>query len=285
MTDVGRGYVPALVVALLLAGCMGQPSNETPPVTPTTEEPSPQERRLTWANASEAIIRPGVDISDGSCTANFIFRSPSNDTVYIGTAAHCFDNAGPNNDTSTELNETVILAAGEAEGRLAFMGARYPDLTENRSRDFALVQIFPQYHDVVYPGMYAYDGPTGIADDVAVGDTVWTFGNSTFRDDVDGLDARDGTITDARWGDGHVRAMFRPPSLPGDSGSPVVTSDGRAVGTLVTFDFFHLTVPRNDDLPSAGSNGIGWLPWSLKHVRDTSDLEPILVTAPEGSNS
>lgn len=272
-----------LVAAASFAGCLGQTTDNggLAPETNTTAPPS--DRNLTWASPREATVRPGVDIADGGCTANFIFRSSDNRSVYIGTAAHCFN--GPNNESRTGLNETVMIAGGQAKGRLSFVGYRptgpygsgQPD---NASHDFALVEVAASDRQDIYPGMYAYGGPTGLASDVAVGDTVRTFGNSTFRDDADGLDGRNGTVTDARLqDDGEVRALFRPPSVPGDSGSPVVTADGRAVGTLITGDVFYVPSPPWDDaLPSTGTNGIAWLPWSLEHVRETSNLEPILVT-------
>lgn len=284
-----RWSATVLAATLVLAGCvapqLGEPGNpseaETPPEDRghTGTEASP----IRWADVDQAVIRPGVEIADRRCTANFVFRSPDNASIYIGSAAHCFDS--PFNETNYEINDTVSIAGGRADGRLAWMGDRGPNWSDNESLDFALVEIASEHIDETHPGMMGYGGPSGLASSIAVGDTVRTYGNSTFRYGTERLNARNGTVTDARWEDGDVRALFRPPSVPGDSGSPVVTASGQAVGTLTTGDVLHTPVPPGtDDLPSAGTNGIGWLPWSLKHVRETSDLEPILVTAPGGGD-
>lgn len=274
-----RWAVLALVLTASTAGCIGQTQTPGDPASETVASDATRNRSLSWAEASEAVVRPGVNIA-GGCTANFIFRSPDNRSLYIGTAAHCFN--GPTNETTTELNETVAIAGGRAEGRLAFVGYRQGGPADNASHDFALVEVAAEDRGSVYPGMYGYDGPRGFAEGVTVGDTVRTFGNSSLRDGADGLDARNGTVTDSRrQGDGTVRAIFRPPSIPGDSGSPVITASGDAIGTLVTINGWYIPIPPSDDqIPSVASNGIGWLPWSLEHVRETSDLEPILVTVP-----
>src|SRR5688500_20394936 len=70
-----------------------------------------------WPPLVDAPIRPGVRITPwgpageilglGGCTANFIFASPDNRTLYIGTAGHCAKNMA--NGTATPVAEGAAM--------------------------------------------------------------------------------------------------------------------------------------------------------------------------------
>lgn len=268
-----------VAVAMVVAGCAAQqpvndPGSHGHDVSETNE-------RLAWPNASDAVVRPGVRITaDDGCTAGFVFRSRDSQSVYVSTAAHCFER-GWRNGSGTSVNDTVPIAGGRAEGRLAFLGEQGPDRSQrgpNASRDIALVEVLPEYQDTVHPQVLGHAGPTGMVETIVVGDPVTTYGNSTLRGDVERFDAREGEVTEGDHTDGEVRASFDPPSIPGDSGSPVMTADGAAIGTLVT-------IGGQTGSSSLVDNGVGWLPWSLKYVRETSHLDPVLATVDEGSAS
>lgn len=197
-----------------------------------------------WPPVDEAAVRPGSKIVGGSCTASFVFSTPDNRSLYVGTNSHCVDNR--------TIGETVEIANGRARGALAYCAWGAMDGTDtctdredlrsdptsldpsrepgDLKHDFALVRIEPAFRDEVHPAMREFGGPTGLAGPPSVGDPVLTYGNSGARDASDELKPREGFVreADAWW----TRAHFVVPPVPGDSGSPVTTGDGRALGTI-----------------------------------------------------
>lgn len=200
-----------------------------------------------WPPVDEAALRPGAKVVDASCTANFVFSTPDNSSLYVGTNSHCVDNR--------TIGETVTLANGQARGTLAYCAWGAIDGTEtctdrddllsdptraidrepgDLKNDFALVEVDPAYRDEVHPSMRIYGGPTGLAGPPQPGDVVLTYGNSPARDASDELKPREGIVREAN--DWRTHAHFLLAAVPGDSGSPVLTADGRALGTVNTLD-------------------------------------------------
>lgn len=188
-----------------------------------------------WPDAEAAIIRPGIRVLGQICTGNFIFSDASNSTLYIGTAAHCVN--------TTDVGERVDIAQGEAWGRVAFDGfkalesAESPPCPDPIHLDFGLIEIPEEFHDLVHPAVKAWGGPTDLRDRARSGEHLLQYGNSILRAGV--ANAQEG------WALGNARCGTEavvPGSIDGDSGSPVLTSDGQALGVHVRKHGFITTV-------------------------------------------
>src|SRR5688572_554190 len=88
------------------SGPPGSGGNETPPPPQTEQKP--------WPNLASATIRPGVQVSSsaGQCTSNFLFRSPDNATLYLGTASHCVD--------GLKVGDNVQIDGASKPGKVAY---------------------------------------------------------------------------------------------------------------------------------------------------------------------
>src|SRR6185503_9511027 len=127
-----------------------------------------------WAALGVATIRPGASIDDGSCTANFVFTSLDNSTVYLGTAAHCFSDDGNTQTDGCAANVQPLGTTRDIQGTThaavlvysswvamqANPGASAPCL----GNDFALMQLDPEDAAKVNPAMQSFGGPTGLAE-------------------------------------------------------------------------------------------------------------------------
>lgn len=179
-----------------------------------------------WPDADAAIIRPGIRVLGQICTGNFIFSDASNSTLYIGTAAHCVN--------TTHVGERVDLAKGQAWGWVAFDGfkafesAASPPCPDPIHLDFGLIEIPEEFRDLVHPAVKAWGGPTDLRDRARSGEHLLQYGNSVLRAGVQ--NAQEG------WALGNARCGTEaevPGSINGDSGAPVLTSDGQALGVHV----------------------------------------------------
>lgn len=204
-----------------------------------------------WPSPSDAPIRPGVKVHipvDGGtvqCTAAFVLSSPDNRTLYLSLASHCV--------SGRSIGDTVDVPGVGTVGEIAYCSWGTIEDTDtcpegdgpdggliSHANDFALVEIRPARRGQVHPAMLGFGGPTGMADpgSVGAGDRVMTYGNSGLRDGSGTAPEPAGSALDAREGvvyrsDGMTTVVyFAPPSISGDSGSPVVTADGRALGVL-----------------------------------------------------
>lgn len=237
----------------------GDAGNET---RNRTEDP--REEQPPWPDPGEADVRPGVSIAAGTCTANFVFASPDNSTLYVGTAAHCFPDPEP--------GQRVSIADGAAAGTLAYHSTRTMDRVDESNEaarafnDFALVAVDDGFRGTVHPAVRSFGGPTGLAPGAEVGDRVLTVGDTNLREGADAADPREGYVTgSSNW---HVDVYLSPPSVPGDSGSPVLTADGRALGNLVTIEI----------LPGAGSNDATKIGRAVEYMEAHGGPEVEIVT-------
>lgn len=219
-----------------------------------------------WPEPEEASVRPGAKVAAGMgiCTANFLFSTPDNASLFLGTASHC--------TIGRDLGDPVQLAGGATEGALVYcsQGAARDVLTcpwAAGSDDFALIEIPEEARDEVHPKMLGWGGPTGIADP-SPGDRMYTYENVT-HGDRGVWDPMAGAVVQS--GDQETRGYFLPrPPQGGDSGSPVVAGDGTAIGTLWGFAF----VP-----PYAGA--ISNLDNSLENLEEHTGRQVELATWPE----
>ncbi len=204
----------------------------------------------TWAPAETATIHPGVQTTtgDGQCTANFVFTS--GDNAYLGQAAHCAGTgSGVNADgcesPSLPLGTPVRVEGATRPGVLAYsswitmqqLGEDDPDACE--FNDFALVRLDPADVGRVNPSVPVLGGPVGLGSS-SVGQQVYSYGRSRLLLGLGALAPMSGLrLTSSGGGWVHTVLTLRP-GLPGDSGSGVLDSRGRAVGVLTTLSLLPL---------------------------------------------
>ena len=173
-------------------------------------------------------VRPGalVETDKGVCSFNFLFRGADGQR-YIGTAGHCI------------LGESAV--GGENVGERTWAPGAGPvarDSEGNRigefayavledPKDFALIRL-----DATAPAsaqMCHFGGPTGThADRPSTLTLLHHYGNGLLVGDV--LPARSALALGMPNPD-HVLATGA--VVPGDSGSGIISADGRAVGVVV----------------------------------------------------
>jgi hypothetical protein len=163
------------------------------------------------------------------CTANFLFHG-SDGNRYLGTAGHC---SGASEGTATvyppghgRFADNASATGMPRIGEYAYVV--YTSMNDlSRIRDFALIRLNPNV--AAMASVCYFGGPTGIATGVIQRPfVVHHVGNGIGFGLV--LRARSGVatrVTDPNWG------AFLGLGIPGDSGSPVLYEDGRALGVLV----------------------------------------------------
>ncbi|MGH3773383.1 MAG: serine protease [Pseudonocardiaceae bacterium] len=231
------------------------------PATAAAESPG-------WAPAAQATIHPGVmtTTAGGGCTANFIFSNATD--VFIGQAAHCAGTGAPTETSgctsaTKPLGTPVTIAGASKPGTLVYSSwitmAKRGEKDANTCdfNDLALVKIDPADRGKVNPSVPFFGGPTGISTSpTTFGDGVLTYGNSPLRAGVAALSPKKGiSLGDEGAGWSHI-CYTATPGVPGDSGSAVLTKDGKALGVLTS-----LAVA-----PLAGSNGVGDLSRELNYL-------------------
>lgn len=199
---------------------------------------------LSWAPAATATVHPGVQTvtNGGQCTANFVFTDGTN--VYIGQAAHC-SSTGAQTDTngcstaSLPLGTPVDIQGASRPGTLAYnswltmqqRGETDPDICQYN--DLALVKVDPADVGKVNPSVPVWGGPQGVnTTGTAAGDLVYTYGNSSLRLGLTALSPTYG-VSQGDAGNGWSHQIVTP-RIPGDSGSPFLDANGRALGVLST---------------------------------------------------
>jgi hypothetical protein len=250
-----------------------------------------------WAPAGSATIKPGnMTFTDGAqCTSNFIFQDASN--VYIGQAAHCSGTGGATetdgcDSGSLPIGTPVEVTGASRPGTMVYNSwlEMQADAESNPDtcayNDFALVRLDPVDVGKVNPSVPGFGGPTGLGPSSAMlGDTVYSYGNSSLRGGVTKLSPKQGIVVQSE-GNGWSRTVYTAtPGIPGDSGSGFMSGSGAAIGVLSTLQV----------LPIAGSNGVGDLRKELAYmhahssftganlVNGTEPFKPDLVGAILGS--
>jgi hypothetical protein len=217
-------------------------------------------------------VRPGAIVQSeaGQCTFNFLFTG-SDGRRYIGTAGHCILGESPIGGDVGESSwapgdgPVATDAAGARIGEFAYAILQDP-------KDFALVRLDP---GVAASGqMCHFGGPTGINSDLTA-DTVVLhhYGNGVAIGTV--LPARTGVALGMPDPD-HVFAQAV--ALPGDSGSGVISDDGRAVGVLVTVGVHTASIGTGG--VDAGIVGITRLAPQVARASAVLGIGVTLVTAP-----
>jgi hypothetical protein len=217
-------------------------------------------------------VRPGgrLQTDIGLCTYNFLFATPDGQR-YIGTAGHCIL-AAPSVGENDVGEKTWAPGAGPVAMDSA--GTRIGEFVYavlNAPKDFALIRIDPGVESS--PEMCHFGGPTGIFDGSTPDPVVLQyFGNGIGIGNV--LPARSALAVGIGDAD-HVRAAGI--ALPGDSGSGVISEDGRAVGVLVTVGIHGFAYSENG--VDAGTIGITRLAPQVARAEEALGLDFSLVTA------
>lgn len=245
----------------------GPPVTAPEPASGTPADPG-------WPAIEEADIRPGAKFELG--TANFVFSGSGNRTLYMGWIAHGVDGMEPGETL------TLNLPGGEVQATLVYCSwglveetVTCPELDAfehpRAANDFALVQLPAEARNRIHPATLYWGGPTGLAAPPSQGDQVRAFGNTDLRDGdqagVNPLDPQLGVVRGANERGTTVNVL--PPAVPGDSGSPVLTADGAAVGTMST-----LTLTTTDGL----YNGVANLEHALRVMEENTGLAVELET-------
>jgi hypothetical protein len=228
----------------------------------------------TWAPAATAAIHPGVQTvsPSGQCTSNFVFFDAAND-VYIGQAAHCTATGGATETNGCFAGSLPVGTAVEIQGAsrpgvmvynswvtMQAIGETDPDACAYN--DLAIVRIDPADAAKVNPSIPAWGGPMGIGPAVPEGELIYSYGNSSLRLGASQLSPKVGASLGPE-GNGWSTAFYAvSPGVPGDSGSAVLDSRGRAVGVIST-----LVVA-----PAPGSNNAGSIQRELAYLNAHASL-------------
>lgn len=236
----------------------------------------------TWAPASSATIRPGVQtFTDGSqCTANFVYHDATD--VYIGQAAHCSpkweeaegDACAP---PSLPLGTPVTVEGASRPGTMVYnswltMRQRgESDRDACQYNDLALVRLDPADAGRVNPTVPHWGGPAGInTSGTAFGEAVYSYGNSELLLGLDILSPRRGfSHGDTGGGWSHLVTVLTP-GIPGDSGSAFLDRSGRALGVLSTLGVA---------VPGGVVNGVGDLGRALDYLRSHSQFKHLQLAS------
>ena len=113
------------------------------------------------------------------------------------------------------------------------------------------------------PSVPGFGGPTGLGSSAAkLGDTVYTYGNSSLRQGVTKLSPKQGIVAQSE-GNGWSRTVYTvTPGIPGDSGSGFMDTTGKAIGVLSTLQL----------APVPASNGVGDLRHELDYLHANSSF-------------
>ena len=217
-------------------------------------------------------IRPGGEIQSetGLCTLNFLFETPNKER-YIGTAGHCI--LSTDSPVSGENVGEKTWRKGEGPAAKDSSGRRFGEFAYavlQDPKDFALIRVDPDVE--ASPEMCNYGGPTGINEDISDGPKVLQyFGNGVGIGSA--LPARSAVALGFPNAD-HVYAAGV--ALPGDSGSGVITDDGRAVGVLVTTGIHGVGIDENG--VDFGTVGITRIVPQINRAQEALGIKLTMVT-------
>jgi hypothetical protein len=216
-------------------------------------------------------VRPGGELRTdiGQCTLNFLFVTPDRER-YIGTAGHCILGDGPVQDRAGEK----MWPKGQGPAAKDPNGVRFGEFVYavlQDPKDFALIRLDPGIE--ASPEMCNYGGPYGINDDISGDPTVLHyFGNGIGIGSA--LPARSAVAMGLPNAD-HVYAAGM--ALPGDSGSGVISEDGRAVGVLVTVGIHGFGIDENGGI-DFGTVGITRIVPQVKRAAEALGIQLTMVT-------
>jgi hypothetical protein len=245
-----------------------------------------------WAPEGSASIHPGVMTFTNApsflggaaqCTANFVYTDASG-AVYLGQAAHC-SGTGSSTETNGCTSKSLPIGTpiysgdlvnggiqnGTLVGKLAYnswitmQGKKETDANTCAYNDLALIKVDPSQVANVNPTVPFWGGPNGLAPGVsALGDRVFTYGNSILRGGVSALSPKTGlSLGDVEETGGWSQGVYTvTPGIPGDSGSGYMDANGNALGVLSTVEL----------APVPASNGVGTLAKEVAYANSATGL-------------
>lgn len=246
-----------------------------------------------WPALEDAIVRPGSKLFEPlkleplgpkggrTCTANFLFSTPDNRTLYIGTASHCVGHLRVGDEIGVahgRVTGTVVYCSfGAIAHTTQCLNTPQASLEGSEWNDFALIRIPDDARDLVHPAVEFWGGPPGFApSDHERGDLALTYGNSDLRDadqdDASGpLDPREGVVWASE--DPTTYVKFAGDVVSGDSGSPALDRQGRAMGVVV-----NLSASDTGAVPDPLVTGVPHLEPMVAWMEANTDLEVELKT-------
>ncbi len=211
-------------------------------------------------------VRPGASLSSvgGGCSFNFLFLG-SDGNRYMGSAGHCILDSGETT-WAAGTGPEVFDADGQRVGEYAYAILEDP-------KDFSLIRLDPGVEASAQ--MCHFGGPTGTNSDLTNARTLLHhFGNGIGTGET--LPARSAVAFGLPDPD-HVYAAGL--VTFGDSGSGVISEDGRAIGVAVTTGL-HLASIGTQAIDS-GTMGITRLAPQVEQARQALGLTSLtLQTAP-----
>ncbi|WP_224387797.1 serine protease [Pseudonocardia sp. ICBG1293] len=245
-------------------------SAPTPPVAPappatTARAEAGDPAPFPAVVAGPASIGPGTvteTTGAGLCTAGFVFTA--GERTFLGQAAHC---GGTGDETETDgctsdavpLGTPVLVHGrdGTVTGTLAWSswntmqarGERDPDACAYN--DLALVELPTGARPSVGSAVPFFGGPAGVRTvPLPAGTPVYGLTNPPGADGGRAVGVRSGAAA-AEVGGGWGHAVFAvQDGVAGESGSPLLDAQGRAIGVLSS-------LTTTDDLPSVEYTDLG----------------------------
>ena len=250
-----------------------------------------------WAPAGSATIKPGNMTYTAGCSMHLELHLPGRlERVHrpgrpllghgradghqrlhqrLCANRHASDVDGASRPGTLVYNSWLTMQA---------LGETDPDTCQYN--DLALIKLDPADVANVNPSVPGFGGPTGLGSSAAkLGDTVYSYGNSSLRMGVTKLSPKQGIVASSE-GNGWSRTVYTvTPGIPGDSGSGFMDASGNAIGILSTLQL----------APTPASNGVGDLRHELDYlhahssftgvqlVNGTQPFKPNLVGAILGS--
>jgi hypothetical protein len=196
------------------------------------------------------VSAAGCIVAPYGCTANFIYTDGT--SFYVGTAGHCSNSAGE--PVTMQVDTTTIADVGTVVKRTP-----HPAGDGIPGSDFTLIRIDPAVQERwgLNPAVPVVGGPNGVYSGCGP-ETVRHYGHGYVVAVGPGKPSA-GVATN--WFDNaYAWTGF---GLPGDSGSPVVTTSGQAAG-----NFTHLIVHTG----ALGSNLAGMRMTSILNFAGVSLL-------------
>jgi len=218
-------------------------------------------------------VRPGAIVQSdlGQCTFNFLFQG-SDGRRYIGTAGHCVLGESP---TGGDVGEESWAPGTGPEARDADdrrIGEFAYAVLED-PKDFALIRLDGGV--AADPQMCHFGGPTAVNAEMPSSlVTLQHYGNGVGVGSV--LPARTALAFGMPDPD-HVFAQGA--AVPGDSGSGIISADGRAVGVVVTVGVHSSSIGTGGI--DAGVVGITRLSPQVARAQEVLELSLALQSAPQ----
>ncbi len=211
-------------------------------------------------------VRPGAVVQSdvGGCTFNFLFTG-NDGRRYIGTAGHCILPADGEQSWAPGAGPEARDGNDQRIGEFAYAVLQDP-------KDFSLIRLDPGV--AASPQMCHFGGPTGINEDQPSTPTVLNhFGQGLGLGAT--VPARTAVATsmpdpDHVYADGAI--------IFGDSGSGIISDDGRAVGVIVTVGLHAASIGTSG--VDAGSMGITRLAPQVARAEQVLGIGLTLQTAP-----